>query len=406
MSVYKDSKTGRWYVDYRYQGYRIRYPAGDSKREADQLKSRITLEINAGTHDPERTKARVRGRSVSGPTFGEAVTEFLRDYVPRSGRNDYYVEQSKVWLRFFHGKLVAAVLGKDVVEMLSARLRQVNPSTARKEVVSLGTFFRWARRAGYIANNPADAESVARPAETFDPQQIRWLSSDELVRLKDACPTWLRRLVIWAFETGMDRGKIRRLRWQELDLERVERRIAGGRFAIQRDKTGMPVRQELAEGAVEALNQASRTRHTSGVVFLNAEGQPINENALEWALNKAYREAGITGCNFRTFRHTFATRAMRRGVPREVVAKMMGHSAAFITERYMHVADDQLKAAAKALSGPERLDGSNGTVVTDAAGSSTNLQTPAKILHPQRLSDKRRGTEVVATGPPRKRVGD
>jgi len=36
---------------------------------------------------------------------------------------------------------------------------------------------------------------------------------------------------------------------------------------------------------------------------------------------------------------------------------MMGHSTAFITDRYMHVADDQLKAAARALSGPERLAG-------------------------------------------------
>jgi hypothetical protein len=33
----------------------------------------------------------------------------------------------------------------------------------------------------------------------------------------------------------------------------------------------------------------------------------------------------------------------------------MGHSTAFVTDRLMHVADDQLRAAAKALSGPERL---------------------------------------------------
>jgi integrase len=86
---------------------------------------------------------------------------------------------------------------------------------------------------------------------------------------------------------------------------------------------------------------------------------------LDWALARAYKEAGISGCNFRTFRHTFATRALRRGVPREVLAKMMGHTTAFITERYMHVEDDQLKAAAKALNGPERIFDSTMTADRD-----------------------------------------
>jgi hypothetical protein len=36
---------------------------------------------------------------------------------------------------------------------------------------------------------------------------------------------------------------------------------------------------------------------------------------------------------------------------------MIGHSSTFITDRYMHVKDDQLEAAAEAMSGPERLAG-------------------------------------------------
>lgn len=128
---------------------------------------------------------------------------------------------------------------------------------------------------------------------------------------------------------------------------------------MQRGKTGKTIRQELTDGAVGALNRAAKTRHTSGTVLSNADGQPIEEKALEWALGEAYREAGVRGCNFRTFRHTFATRALRRGVPREVLAKMRGHTTAFITGRYMDVADDQLKAVARATSGPERIIGSN-----------------------------------------------
>jgi integrase len=95
------------------------------------------------------------------------------------------------------------------------------------------------------------------------------------------------------------------------------------------------------------------------MVSLDAEGQPIQEKALDWAVNQAYLGSGIEGCNFRRFRHRFAIRALRCGVPKEVVARMMGHSTAFVTENHMHVADDQLEAAARAMSGPERLGGSN-----------------------------------------------
>ncbi len=379
MRVYKEKNTNRWYVDYYLCGRRIRYPAGDSKRAANQLGSRITLEINAGEHDPLRTKSAVRGKSGGSFDFELLVAKFLREYLPRSGRSDYYVEQSKVWLRFFAGKRVANLASQDVAAMLRVRLKEVSQSTARKEVVSLGTFFRWAKRAGYMISNPADSDSVRRPAEAFNPREVHWLTDQELPGLKAACPAWLNTVVTWATETGMDRNKIRRLRWPELDLDRAHGRIVRGRFAMLRSKTGKPFRQELTEGAVEALNRAAKTRHTSGIVFLNEEGRPIEEKALEWALRKAYRETRITGCNFRTFRHTFATRALRRGVPREVLAKMMGHSTAFITERYMHVADDQLREAAKALSGPERIGGSNAAVQPHPSTRSAKTDTAAKL---------------------------
>lgn len=374
MRTFKEAKTGRWYVDYFFQGRRVRYPAGDTKREADQLKSRITLEINAGTHDPAQTKRVVQGRDDASVSFDDLVKKFLLEYKPRSGRNDYYKEQSEVWLKYFEGKRVADITSAEVVRMLHSRLEDISASTARKELVSLSTLFRWAKRAGLASNNPADADNVERPREMFNPQEIRWLTDDELTNLKGSSPVWLRAVIIWAAETGMDRGKIRSLRWQELDLERFQGRVVAGRFAMQRDKTGKPVRQELTDGAMEALNLASRTRHKDGTVFLNPLGQPIQEKALEWAIKKAYNAVEIKGCNFRTFRHTFATRALRRGVPREVVAMMMGHSTAFMTERYMHVADDQLRAAAQALNGPERLGGSQMAVTP---GEAANGNQPA-----------------------------
>jgi hypothetical protein len=81
--------------------------------------SRITLEINAKQHDPIQTKRAVKGHDAASLRFKDLVKRFLREYRPRSGRIDYYVEQSRVWLRFFGHRMVAEVTGRDVADMLS-----------------------------------------------------------------------------------------------------------------------------------------------------------------------------------------------------------------------------------------------------------------------------------------------
>jgi integrase len=352
--------------------------------------------------DPEAALAKREEERAVVLSFGQVMDLFLANYHSR-GSTGYYHDVLKAPRAFMEDMLVSDInpetvdrylqqrrdlRTKGTVRMLDGKKivigagrRKVSESTLRKELIALGTMFKWAKRKGYVHSNPADAESMPRPTETFDPQAIRWLTDDELANLRSVSAPWLRNVIGWATETGMDKGKIRRLRWQELDLDRADGRIAAGRFAMQRDKTGKPIRQELSDGAVAVLNRAGKVRHAFGVVFLDASGQLIEEKVLDWALGRVYEAAGIKGCNFRTFRHTFATRALRRGIPREVVAKMMGHSTAFITERYMHVADDQLKAAAKALSGPERLGGNNQAStdrdrIADAAGAGSATAPP------------------------------
>lgn len=275
----------------------------------------------------------------------------------------------------------------------------MSDSSIRKELIGIGTAYRWGKREGLVQMNPADPDSVRRPEEPF--REARGLTDDELSALRAATAPWLRNVITWATETGMDKGKVRHLRWPELDLTRAEGRNVAGRFAMQRDKTGKPVRQVLSAGAVEALNLAGKVRHATGFVFLDPEGQPIAEKALDWALDSAYKTAKIAGCNFRTFRHTFATRALRRGVPREVVARMMGHSTAYVTDRYMHVQDDQLEAAAEAMRGPERLarrDTIPGSERPTGARTGSNSEDVnaggAQVLVPQ----ARRGAGVAEQG--------
>ena len=156
MRVYKDEKTRRWFVDYTFRGQRLRYKAGSSKRAAEQLRLRIESEINAGKHNPDALRQEIRGESTEGLTFGALVEQFRHSYRSR-GRTGYYDGKIRGWLRHFSVTMQVAEIGPLQVEQYrNMRLEQVGPSTVRKDLISLGTLFRWAMKMGLAGENPAD----------------------------------------------------------------------------------------------------------------------------------------------------------------------------------------------------------------------------------------------------------
>ena len=135
MRVYRESKTRRWYVDYFFRGQRLRFAAGRTKRAAEALISRINIEINTGTHDPDQIRREIRGIDGETLSFGDAVKQFLAEYKPRGGTIRYYRQRADVWKKFFDERPVAHITNGEVAEMLSKRQEEVSDSTARKELI-------------------------------------------------------------------------------------------------------------------------------------------------------------------------------------------------------------------------------------------------------------------------------
>ena len=152
MRVYKETKTSRWFVDYTFRGQRRRYKAGSSKRAAEQLRLRIESEINAGKHNPVALRQELRGGEKGGLTFGNLVEQFLASYRSR-GRSRYYAKEAKIWLAYFGSETLVSDIGAIQVERFrNERLERVGPSSVRKDLISLGTLFRWAMKRGLVSD--------------------------------------------------------------------------------------------------------------------------------------------------------------------------------------------------------------------------------------------------------------
>lgn len=112
-------------------------------------------------------------------------------------------------------------------------------------------------------------------------------------------------------------------------------------------KGGKKARVIYLDDMAYRIVQRLRARHPAGPIFRTRHGNPWSRTALADAMKRLCRDANIEGLCCYSFRHSFITRMLERGIDVSTVAAMAGNTPATIFKFYEHVSrnDERLLAA-------------------------------------------------------------
>ena len=236
----------------------------------------------------------------------------------------------------------------------NAKKRTMSPITVNIELRSLRAAFSTARRWQYIEKNPFDGLSqISIPKKT--PAFLTTVDVESM--LKVITRPWLINLVIFAVNTGMRRGELLSLRWQDVDtMARIAKISNRADFTT---KSGDERVVALNDAAVAVLNRCRHSK-THPYIFCLENGRRVSPDMLTHHFKKAVRAAGLPeGLHLHSTRHSFASLLVAGGTSLFTVSKLLGHSNAKTSEIYSHLLPQHLQSEVDKIniglsSGPQK----------------------------------------------------
>ena len=220
------------------------------------------------------------------------------------------------------------------------------PNTVNYSLSALKMILDWCVRMDHIPSNPWDAAALVKVPKPSE----KALTQDEAARLIANLPVDHRLLVSLLLYTGLRFGEAVALHWSDVNFEQsvivVQRswserlRAFGptknrGVRAVPIDRRILgPLRAhspELVEYPDSRYSGVDNPR--SGLVFPR-DGFPVTNQAVQWAMRKAAKAAGIDKVTPHDLRHTYASWLAANGVLLQDVQKLLGHDSIKSTERY------------------------------------------------------------------------
>lgn len=155
---------------------------------------------------------------------------------------------------------------------------------------------------------------------------------------------YLKPMVLLSINTGLRRGELFNLTWDNIDLKNAILTVSGDSA-----KSGKTRHIPLNDEALNILKVWRNRTEVMGLVFSNNDGQRFGHVKKSWS--NLLKEAGIENFRWHDLRHHFASKLVMAAVDLNTVRELLGHADIKMTLRYAHLAPEhKAQAVAKLLS--------------------------------------------------------
>ncbi len=351
-SIYR-RKDGRWTAEISLEGGKSKFLYGKTRKEVQE-------KLKTALYEQQK------GMLVTGPQ--QKVDQFLTHWLENVHKSSIRARTYERYEEIIRLHLVPGI-GHHQLQKLSPQhlqsfyTKKLEEGLSTTTVISfhnvlhkaLETAVRW----NLLARNTCDLVSPPR-RKRFEIQPLSMQQIHQL--LVAARGHRLEALFILALATGMRRGELIALKWQDLDLEkgtlqvrriltRIPSKLAGKGFEEAEPKTDKGRRSiVLPAFTVEALKQhrlrqrearlkAGPAWQDHDYVFCTSIGTHLNptRDVLD-VLKSLLEKAGLPDIRFHDLRHSSATMLLGMKVHPKIVQEILGHSQINITmDIYSHV---------------------------------------------------------------------
>lgn len=325
--------------DYQYQakirrkGFPTQTKTFERKRDAQDWATIIESEMRRGVF--------VDRSGLERTTLGEALKRYQEEIA--SGHKSYtsLIARIKTWCAHpLASRTLASLKNTDFAHYANERLKKVKPATVRRDLMVIAAVFTTARDDWEL---PVE-ESILKPVLkrlTQDNARNRRITPEEKAALlhqaalysEEAAPC-----ILLAIETGMRRGEIAQLQWEEIDLE------AGIiHLGAAKTKNGEDRIVPLSLKAVTILSSLSP--NSSGRVFKDFS----RPDSITQFFDRICKRANIKDLRFHDLRHEAASR-IAPSVETATLAKIMGWKNIQMAMRYYNPTAKELVTAIRGVT--------------------------------------------------------
>jgi integrase len=228
--------------------------------------------------------------------------------------------------------------------LIKMQQKKLSPATVHQAFRVLREALHQAVIWSLIPRSPAELVKAPRvPAKemrVWDEEQVRLF----LAEAKRSSRYYA--LYLLAILTGLRRGELLALRWQDVDwifrrLSVKQTLVRMKREVIVREPKSPKSRRTVAlpPVALEELKLLRKRQPGTELIFCQEDGKPIHaHNLTQRDFKGVIERAKVPRIRFHDLRHCHATLLLRQGVNPKVVSEQLGHSRVSLTlDLYSHI---------------------------------------------------------------------